>query len=860
MSQLTLANLTADYLHSPMGIVTPPQFAWHLKSDAQGVRQTACRLWLYADAAAETPLWDSGTLSREDSAHYRPDALPLESAKRYWWRVWVRAGDMETVSEPATFVTGLIKGFAGEMITCEAPQDANRSHVTAVRRTIAIDGDVEAAYFYCTALGLYHLFLDGQHANEIELAPGWTSYHKHLCYQTHDLTARLTPGKHELEAWLGVGWYKGRMGFLNASNNYGDRTAFLGQLEIRYRDGRTQRIVTDTQFEGGDTPILFSDIYDGEVCDARLRLHNARPVTVLPFDQSVLTSQAGGSCRVMERLPVRSVITTPRSETVLDFGQNHAGVIEMRIHGKAGDTAELQCFEVLDSQGNVYTANLRSAKQTIRYTMGDGGVETYRALFTFQGYRYVHVKAWPGAVCAEDFTSLAIYSDMAEIGSFECSNSLINRLWRNILWGLKSNFVDIPTDCPQRDERMGWTGDAQIFSATACMMMNTYPFFSKWLTDLACDQTMDGGVPHVVPDTLTESSKAGDNWLVREGTHSAAAWADAAVIIPWNLYLAYGDTDILRKQYDSMAAWVRFMKAHAEGGMWNYRLQFGDWVALDAAECSYFGATPLPVTTTAYYAYSARLMAKAAAVLGKQADAEAFAAIENEAREAFIRHFFTADGVMTAQTQTAHVLALHFDLVPDAWREKTLMGLRRLLAERNGHLVTGFVGTPYIAHALSDNGALADAFSLLLKRDFPSWLYQVEMGATTVWEHWDGIRPDGTMWSAGMNSFNHYAYGAIGEWLVKNIGGLRVDEREPGYRHSVLTPQVGGGLTYANVSIETVYGQLSVRWALEGNRLTVHTAVPCNTTATLCRPQGALGTETVLLSSGTHTTEYRYTP
>ncbi len=859
MQRLAVTHLTADYLPSPMGIVAPPQFAWQLTSTARNVLQTACRLWVYDDAALRVPLWDSGLLSRQDSAHYRPETLPLESARRYWWRVWVQAGDEEAISEPATFITGLMDGFAGDMITCESAEDAARSHVTAVSKTIAIDGEVEEAYLYCTALGLYQAFVDGKRVGDAELAPGWTSYHKHLCYQTYDVTAALTAGTHHFSAWLGVGWYKGRMGFLNTSNNYGERTAFLGQIEIRYRDGRRQRVLTDTSFVGADTPITFSDIYDGEVCDARLGLHHTRPTAVLPFEKHVLTAQAGGYCRVMERLPVQQVIVTPKGETVLDFGQNHAGVVEFRVQGKAGQSAALQCFEVLDSEGNVYTDNLRSAKQTIRYTLGETGQAVYRPAFTFQGYRYAHILEWPCEVCAQDFTALVIHTDMETIGGFECSDPLLNRLWENIRWGLKSNFVDIPTDCPQRDERMGWTGDAQIFSATACMIANTYPFFDKWLTDLACDQTAEGGVPHVVPDTLTDAKRAEDNWLVREGTHSAAAWADAAVIIPWNLYLAYGDTAILRKQYNSMAAWVRFMKNHAEDGMWQYRLQLGDWVALDAQEGSYFGATPLEITSTAYYAYSARLMAKVAAILEKPEDAAQFAAIAQEAQTAFVQHFFTKDGRMTAQTQTAHVLALHFDLVPEAWRAQTLAGLVRLVEERNGHLVTGFVGTPYIAHALSDNGAWDAAFALLMKRDFPSWLYQVGKGATTVWEHWDGIKPDGTMWSAGMNSFNHYAYGAIGEWMVKNIGGLRVDERMPGYRHSILAPQVGGGLTFAKVSEQTVYGELAVAWRLAGGTLTVQATVPCNTTATLLRPRHALGEEALALGSGTHTVVYEYT-
>ena len=379
---------------------------------------------------------------------------------------------------------------------------------------------------------------------------------------------------------------------------------------------------------------------------------------------------------------------------------------------------------------------------------------------------------------------------------------------------------------------MGWTGDAQIFCRTACFLKNTYSFYRKWMKDVEADQTADGGVAHVVPDVLT--GKIVDNWLLRQGTHSAAAWADVAVINPWIMYLTYGDKEILKQQYDSMKGWIGFMKEHAEDYIWNYKLQFGDWVALDAEEGSYFGATPNNLTCTAYFAYSTKLFVKIAEVLGKEEDAKEYIELYNKIVDKFQRTFFDENGVMTAQTQTAHIVALYFDLTPEAYIEKTVQGLLKALEKENGHMVTGFVGTPYICHALSQNGKVKEAYELLLKEDFPSWLFQVKMGATTVWEHLDGMKPDGTMWSADMNSFNHYAYGAVLEWVVRVAAGLEIDEKKPGYKHSVIYPRFGGGLSYLKAKYESIYGTVKSFWEVEGNTTILHVAVPANTTATLC--------------------------
>ncbi|MDD3409303.1 MAG: family 78 glycoside hydrolase catalytic domain, partial [Eubacteriales bacterium] len=588
---LTIHHLTCDTAAQPLGIVETPQFGWQLESDAQNVVQTSYRLQISADEGFHDFLYDSGTVADGRSVHVRPESLALRSATRYFWRVEAAAepGAQLAQSEPASFVTGLLEGFEANFITAETADDAASSKGTAVFRDFEIDGDVEAAYAYCSALGVYQLLIDGKRATDAELAPGWTSYHKHLLYQTYDVTSLLSRGRHTLGGLLGVGWYKGLMGFLHLRNNYGDRTAFLCQLEIQYRDGRRQRVLTDSGWTGTDTPILFSDIYNGETYDARLGFHHQRPVSLLPYDQSVLTPQTCCLVRTMDQLPVQRVLTTPAGETVLDFGQNLTGFVRFTVCGSAGQQVELTCFEVLDKDGNVYTDNLRTAKQTIRYLLKGEKSETYQPHFTFQGFRYAHVKSWPGALNADAFTACVVHSDMEQTGRFSCSNPLLNQLWHNILWSLKGNFLDIPTDCPQRDERMGWTGDAQIFSATACYLMNADPFYRKWLVDVAADQTPEGGVPHIVPDIISGAKGVEKDWLLSQGTHSAAAWADAAVVIPWNLYVAYGDADVLRRQYKSMQAWVDFMQRHAKDNIWNYKLQFGDWVALDAEEGSYYG-------------------------------------------------------------------------------------------------------------------------------------------------------------------------------------------------------------------------------------------------------------------------------
>ncbi len=866
---LKIARITMDYQEEPVGTGGMPQFGWILQSDGRNVIQKAYHLQLAADRCFQGILYDTGWVESSLSAHVSvgQDCVrggkQLESCTRYYVRVRVRTGSEESqYSDTASFVTGILKSdqWKAQFVTAEKEADKDKSGSTCLRKQIMIGDRVDTAYACITALGLYQFYINGKRVGEDELTPGWTSYHKHLCYQTYDVTEFVQEGENVLGAMLGAGWYKGKMGFLHLRNNYGTRTALCMQMTVRYRDGRTETFVTDSGWEGTAGPALFSEIYDGESYDAGLEIEDwcrnagecvngsggSRPgeslwrrVETVDFPLEALTAQPAGRVRVMEQIAAKRVFMTPGGETVIDFGQNLTGWVHFRVRAKRGEEVFLKCFETLDAGGNVYTDNLRTARQEIHYRCKGGGVEEYHPHFTFMGFRYVQVLVYPQEVKREDFTAYVLYSRMEQTGTFECSEPLLNRLQHNILWSLKGNFVDIPTDCPQRDERMGWTGDAQIFCRTACYLMNTYAFFGKWLKDVAADQTKEGGVPHVVPDII--SGKEKDDWLLSQGTHSAAAWADAAVIIPWTLYLVYGDKEILLEQYESMKRWIRFMRDHAQDDIWNYRLQFGDWVALDAKEGSYFGATPNELTCTAYYAYSTGLFAKIADVLGRKEDAQEYAGLYERIVEKFRRTFFREDAKMTIQTQTAHIIALYFQLVPEGFRKSVAGRLVSLLQKESGHLVTGFVGTPYFCHALSQNGYVKEAYDLLLQEDFPSWLYQVKMGATTIWEHWDGLKPDGTMWSPDMNSFNHYAYGAVGEWLYRVALGIEIDETDPGYHHVIISPQTGDRLAYARGSYESIYGSIRVSWErgeCEGERR-LSVTVPHNTTATIRLEEGA---------------------
>ena len=812
---IAIQKILLDYQDQPLlGAEEMPQLGWALESDGRNVRQSAYQWQLAETETFEHPLYDSGRVDSDESRSVPLPDVSLLPCRKYFIRAKVWAGAEESGWATASFLTGMTGGrWKGTFITAETENDWVNSKGTYLRKSWRIEKPVKEAYVCATALGLYHVYINGEQVNEEQFLPGWTSYHEHLCYQTWEATRLLRQGENVLGAHVGAGWYKGMMGFVHERCTYGNRTALMAQVTIRYQDGTEETVVTDESWLGCASPVIFSEIYDGERYDARLeqpgwnapgfapqrsgarneqpappllnRLKESytdeekaaqrrfaqeyrpkdilwRPVDTVSVPLGILTPQAASRPKILCELPVREILKTPKGETVLDFGQNLTGHVRFTVRGKAGAMAHLRCFETLDAAGNAYFDNLRGALAEIRYICRDDQPITYDERFSFQGFRYALIQEWPEEIKKENFAACVIHSQMAKTGRFACSNPLLNQLESNIEWSLRGNFLDIPTDCPQRDERMGWTGDAQIFCRTASFLRNTYAFYRKWLRDVAIDQQKaGGGVPHMVPNQL-QYFPATQDWLLSQGIHSAAAWADVAVILPWTLYLTYGDTQILKDQFDSMRRWVDYItSATKDVGLWTGGEHFGDWLGLDAPSGSYKGSSREDLIASAFYAYSTELLIKAGHAL-KQ-DMTSYETLLGEIKEAYRRRF------PEYHTQTECVLSLYFDLAENPG--ETARQLADMV-RRGGHLMTGFVGTPYLLHVLADYGYTDLAWSLLLRKEYPGWLYPITKGATTMWEHWDGIKEDGNFWSADMNSFNHYAYGAVADWMYGVAAGI----------------------------------------------------------------------------------------
>ena len=855
---LSVAALRTEYAVDPLGIdELHPRFSWQLRSSRRGVTQAAYQLRAATspESLDDAPIWDTDRRETGTSVHVPYEGPDLQSRTRYWWqvRVWDDAGTVSPWSDPASFEMGLLRNadWSARWIEPALEENPARSNpAPMLRRGFSIDGEVVRARLYATALGLYEVELNGARVGDWRFTPGWTSYDHRVQYQTYDVTDLLRRGANAIGAWLGDGWYRGRLGWEDARNNYGTRLAFLAQLEITYADGRRATVGTDDSWKASTGPILSSDLYDGEVYDAR---QEHEGWSTAEFDDAAWLSvqlrtdprpervaQVGPPVRSIEEVHPVDRLTTPEGDLVFDMGQNMVGHVRLRVSGPAGTRVVLRHAEVLDRDGNFYTDNLRTARQELVYVLKGDGEEVYEPRFTFQGFRYVAVDGYPGEPGPDAITGVVVHSDMPATGRFESSNALVNQLQHNILWGQKGNFLDVPTDCPQRDERLGWTGDAQAFAATAAFNLGVGAFFTKWLGDLALDQKPDGAVPHVIPDVLSKNAAE---------IEGSSGWADAATIVPWTMYLAYGDERILERQYESMQAWVHYVERVAgPSRIWDSGWHFGDWLAFATTRSDYPGATTdKDLIATAFFAHSADLLARSASVLGREDDARRYGALRDEVREAFRREFVSANGRLTSNTQTAYALALAFRLLPD---EMQAGAAARLAADVNafGHLTTGFLGTPHLAHVLSEYGYLDEAYRLLLREAYPSWLYPITQGATTIWERWDGQKPDGTFQDAGMNSFNHYAYGAIGSWLYSTLAGLDVDPEAPGYRHSLIQPRPGGGFEHAHATHESMYGTVKSGWKWSDGTFTLDATIPPNTTASITLP-GAAGA-TVLEGNG----------
>jgi alpha-L-rhamnosidase len=651
---------------------------------------------------------------------------------------------------------------------------------------------------------------------------------------------------------LGNGWFRGNIGFSKRRNVYGDRLALLLQIDVTYADGSRETIGTDNQWKASTGPILMSEIYHGETYDARLEKNGWtdaafddrewKPVRTVERSKDILIAPAGPPIKRVNELKPRAILRTPAGQQVVDMGQNMVGWVRLRVQGQPGTVVSLTHAEVLDKDGNFYTQNLRAAAQTITYTLKGGGLETHEPHFTFQGFRYVAVSGYPGELTLDSLTGIVVHSAMTAAGDFSASQDLLNQLQHNIVWGQKGNFLDVPTDCPQRDERLGWTGDAQAFARTAAFNMDVAGFFAKWLKDLEADQYKSGAVPHVVPDVLTMPADSSSQQVFRQAA-GAAGWADAAVIIPWTMYLTYGDTRVLEQQFGSMTRWVEYMRHRAGDDLiWDGDFHFGDWLSFATTRPDYPGATTgKDLIATAFFAHSTDLVARTSRVLGKNDEAARYTDLLDRIKTAFVREFVTPAGRVGEGTQTAYVLALHFDLLPSDLRARAAGLLIRDVRERK-HLTTGFLGTPYLLHVLSRYGYLDEAYMLLEREQYPSWLYPITKGATTIWERWDGIKPDGSFQDAGMNSFNHYAYGAVGDWMYRVMAGIEIDEAAPGYRHILIQPRPGGKTTGVSARHDTPYGTVASAWKLDGDKFQLTLRVPPNTKATIRLPRATLAT------------------
>ncbi|MFO7934449.1 MAG: glycoside hydrolase family 78 protein [Bacteroidales bacterium] len=837
---LQVTSLKTDYKTDPIGTDNiSPRLSWIIQSDRMNTMQESYEIRAALDARdlarGRDLIWETGRVSSSRSIHVPYEGSPLQSFQRVYWQVRVRDnhGRRSGWSGIGFWEMGILnpEGWKAEWISPLLVEDTTRSNPSPyLRKDFSLNGKISRARLYITCHGLYRAEINGKRVGDQEFTPGWTSYDHRLQYQTYDVTELLQERGNAMGIILGDGWFRGNLGWVDNRNIWGTRLSAIAQLQVWYEDGSMEIISTDPTWKAGTGPILESDIYNGETYDATLELvgwsipgyddGDWAGVEIMEISKGKLIAPEGPPVRIIDRLTPVSIEEDGEGRWLVDMGQNMVGWVRITASGEKGDTITLRHAEVLDKKGNMYYENLRSAEATNRYILNGTGTEVLEPHFTFQGFRYVMVSGYPGTLEKDDIRGMVIHSDMGSAGSFTCSDTLINQLQHNIVWGLKGNFLDVPTDCPQRDERLGWTGDAQVFAPTACFNMHAATFYKKWLKDLAADQTEEGMIHHVIPDIL--------------GGGGATGWADAGVVIPWVVFRNYADTAVLRDQYESMTEWIGYMEEHAgEDLIWDGDFHFGDWLAYDASSPGYMGAyTTTDLIATAYYSYSSRIVSKIAGILGRDTDATYYRDLSERVESAFRDEFVTPNARLVSHTQTAYTLALAFDLLDGGTEQLAAHHLENNVREF-GHITTGFLGTPLISLTLTGHGMIDLAYMLLNRKEYPSWLYPVTMGATTIWERWDGMKPDSTFQDPGMNSFNHYAYGAIGKWLYQVVGGIGIDPEHPGYKHVIIHPRPGGGLTHAEASHESMYGTISSGWKLEEDRLHMDVVIPANTTASI---------------------------
>jgi alpha-L-rhamnosidase len=833
-------GLRCEYFEAPLGVDTArPRLSWRLASNRRGARQTAYRVRVASSpeklASGDADLWDSGRRRSDQTAHVEYAGKTLQSRQRCHWQVtsWDERGDA-VESARATWEMGLLepRDWRARWLQHGPKRTREPRPAAHFRRDFRVGPGLVAARLYASALGLYTAHIDGARVGDHELAPGWTDFNKRLHYQVFDVTNAVGQGDHAIGLTLADGWFAGYIAWLERGS-YGTQPAVIAQLELDYADGRRDVVATDGSWRSATGPITSTDLLMGESHDARLELRGWdepgygdgawAKAKVMPRPRAVLQWQPGPPVRRVDEIPARRVTRAPGGGQIFDLGQNMVGRVRLTIRGKAGTLVQLRHAEMLHADGSLMTENLRRARATDTYTLRGGRAETWEPVFTQHGFRYVEVTGHPGELPLSAVTGVVLQSDTPTTGAFRTSHRLLNKLQHNIEWGQRGNFVHIPTDCPQRDERMGWMGDAQVFAGTACFNADVAAFFTKWLQDVRDSQGPSGAFPDVAPDPSP--------------SEGAPAWGDAGTIVPWVAYERYADRRILQDQLAAMERWVAYIKKANPDLLWRNQLNnnYGDWLSVGAD-------TDKEVLATAYFARSADLTARSAEVLGKQGKARRYRELFEDIRGAFNHEFVDTAGHVRGRTQTAYVIALAFDLLPAPMRPKALRHLVRDIEKHDGHLTTGFVGVSHLLPVLSEGGREDVAFRLLEQETFPSWLYPVLQGATTIWERWDSWKRDGGFQDAGMNSFNHYAFGSVGDWMYANIGG--VAPAAPGYKRILVAPRIGGTITSASAELQAMHGPIAVSWRRHGPEFSMNVTIPANTTAEIHVPARSLSSVT----------------
>lgn len=861
---MKIEKLRVNHIKNPLGFLMEKLvFSW-IVTEFDGKHQRAARICIAEDSQMKKLLYDSGWNEELSSLGAEIPFCPQECT-RYYWTVEVLDDAGRTgKSKVQWFETAKGKEeICGKWIGSPydsklIPAFVKNAHPTRhpiFLKKISVKKEILSARAYVTALGLFEFYVNGQKAGDEYLTPYFTDYRNWLQYITLDITEMLETGDNVFGVLLGNGWYKGRFGFVNKMKNlYGSRFQLLAEIRICYIDGTMECIGTDNNWLCTLSDILESSIYNGEVIDRRKQTAKfaetsfnmkvfQRAVSETGCEAVKLTPRLSPPLRIQERRRAKRILCTPKGEVVLDFGQIMTGWVEFESDLKCGEEVLLQYGELLQ-EGNFYNGNLRTAKQEFRY-ISAGKPERVRPHFTYYGFRYVKIVGI-SKPDIEDFEACVIHTDMDETGWIETSNEKVNQLIENTKWGLKGNFLDIPTDCPQRDERMGWTGDAQVFCASASFHRYTPAFYRKYLYDMRLSQQqLNGSVPYVIPDTFCQIKKKFKN-IIKIKTHGSCGWGDAATIIPWTMYLFYGDITMLREQYAGMRDWVEYI--HSEGEkqgnefLWKSGFHFADWLALDNPDKkSNMGGTDPYYVASAYYFYSVCLTAMAAERLGIKEDAIRYFEWKEKIIQEIQKEYFETDGTLKVVSQTAYVLALHFRFIPEEYREKIVQLLKEKLDENQRHLNTGFVGTAYICQALSLAGLDEYSYTLLLNEEYPGWLYEVNLGATTIWERWNSLLPDGKVSDAGMNSMNHYAYGAVVEWIYRFVCGLNPSWEKPGFKKAVISIHPDRRIEWVKMKYDSANGRYEVAWEWRNNRVICNIVIPFDAEAEFYYPEGAEG-------------------